>query len=120
MHFQSPYSLFPELVIVSSRNQQLVEWLPTTLGKLGAALGCYFILGNHDWYLDPAPIRHRLVELGWRDVAGTTATIDHRGCKLVIGGTERPWMGEHPNFNAAESSVTAIIDGSRALSLSVI
>ena len=37
--------------------QRLVEWLPATLGQLAAPLGCYFILGNHDWYLEPEPIR---------------------------------------------------------------
>jgi predicted MPP superfamily phosphohydrolase len=80
---------------------RLVDWLPATLGHLHAALGCYFILGNHDWYLDPEPIRRRLVELGWNDVAGKTATVAHRGHRLLIGGSERPWMGNHPDFQSA-------------------
>jgi uncharacterized protein len=94
----------PDLVVFTGDlldDKRLVEWLPTTLGRLRAAMGCYFILGNHDWYLEPAPIRRRLVELGWHDVAGKTMTIDHHGQNLVIGGTERPWMGGHPDFNAA-------------------
>ncbi|HEV3021771.1 MAG TPA: metallophosphoesterase, partial [Pirellulales bacterium] len=85
-------------------NPRLVDWLPTTLGQLRAPLGCYFILGNHDWYLDADPIRRRLVELGWHDMAGKTATIAHRGHDLVIGGTERPWMGDHPNFQSAPAA----------------
>lgn len=97
----------PDLIVFTGDlldKQCLVEWLPATLGTLRAALGCYFILGNHDWYLDPAPIRRRLVELGWHDVAGTTATIAYRGHDLLIGGTERPWMGEHPDFNSAPAA----------------
>ncbi|HVC98110.1 MAG TPA: metallophosphoesterase [Pirellulales bacterium] len=97
----------PDMVVFTGDlldDQCLVEWLPATLGKLRAAMGCYFILGNHDWYLEPEPIRRRLVELGWHDVSGTTLTIAHHGHHLVIGGTERPWMGGHPDFNSATAA----------------
>jgi hypothetical protein len=80
--------------------QELAEWIAPTLGTLTAPLGCYFILGNHDWYLDPDATRRMLSEYGWRDVAGRVVTIEHRGACMEIGGTERPWMGEHPEFNA--------------------
>jgi hypothetical protein len=82
-------------------NQQLIEWLPATLGKLSAPLGCHFILGNHDWYLKPEPIRQSLVDLGWHDVAGKTRVLQHRGRPLAIGGSELPWMGRHPDFTTA-------------------
>jgi len=107
----------PDLVVFTGDlldNQRLVEWLPATLGKLRAAMGCYFILGNHDWYLEPAPIRRQLTELGWRDVAATTVTIAHHGHNLVIGGTERPWMGSHPDFNTA---IGRALGGSKSFKL---
>ncbi|MBW3538938.1 MAG: metallophosphoesterase [Planctomycetes bacterium] len=78
--------------------QPYLDWLPTTLGRLEAPLGRYFILGNHDWPLDVPAIRRRFAEHGWVDVAGKAVAIEHRGHTLVIAGTERPWMGEHPEF----------------------
>ena len=95
--------------------QALVEWLPSTLGKLNARLGCYFILGNHDWFLKPAEIRKAMTDLGWIDVSGCTVRIEadrvsvdsttgQSGPALLIGGSERPWMGEHPSFETDEKS----------------
>jgi predicted MPP superfamily phosphohydrolase len=79
--------------------QDCNDWLPTTMGRLDAPLGRYFILGNHDWYLDHRATRQALCDCGWIDVAGRTIEIEHRGRRLAIGGTERPWMGEHPDFD---------------------
>lgn len=102
--------LEPDLIVFTGDlldDQRLVEWLPETLGRLRAPLGCYFILGNHDWYLDPEPSRRSLVDLGWHDVAGRTVTLDasppggENRPPLVIGGTERPWMGTHPDYATA-------------------
>lgn len=90
-------------------NQDLVEWLPATLGRLSAPLGCYFILGNHDWYLEPEPIRQAMVDLGWRDVSGRVETISYRGRQLTLGGSERPWMGEHPELNAAPADAFRLL-----------
>lgn len=78
--------------------QSLVEWLPETLGTVRAPLGCCFILGNHDWYLDAAAIRRTMQECDWNDVAGRVATLEHHGQTLAIGGDERPWMGAAPDF----------------------
>lgn len=90
-------------------NQQLTEWLPATLGALSAPLGCHFILGNHDWYLQPEPIRQALVELGWHDATAATRVLEHRGRKLAIGGSERPWMGRHPEFSLAPSDAFRLL-----------
>ncbi len=89
--------------------QRFSEWLPTTLGRLSAPLGCYFVLGNHDWYLDAEQIRSQLAELGWQDVAGKTTTLDHKGHPLVIGGTELPWMGTHPDFSLAPADAFRLL-----------
>lgn len=86
-----------------------LDWLPATLGRLKAPLGKYYILGNHDWLLDPPAIRRYMNDLGWRDVGSRTQTIDHQGLPLVIGGTERPWMGQHPDFGAAPESAFRLL-----------
>ena len=60
----------------------------------------FFILGNHDWYLDTRPIREAMISQGWQDMAGRHLVLDTPGPPLAIGGDERPWMGQHPNFGA--------------------
>ena len=90
-------------------DQELVEWLPATLGRLSAPLGCHFILGNHDWYLEPEPIRQALVELGWRDVSDMLHMVSHCGRPLAIGGSELPWMGRHPDFSLAPADAFRLL-----------
>ncbi len=90
--------------------QRLVEWLPTTLGRLSCPLGCYFVLGNHDWNLEPEEIRKWLEELGWRNVAGRRVVLQQEGKPpLVVAGTERPWMGRHPELNDVPSEAFRLL-----------
>jgi len=79
-------------------NDACLDWLPTTLGRLWAPLGCWFILGNHDWYLDAAEARRQLGMLGWKDATTGPSEISWRGGKLQIAGDETPWMGSAPVF----------------------
>jgi hypothetical protein len=86
--------------------QELADWIAPTLGTLAAPLGQYFILGNHDWYLDTGDTRRVLAGCGWQDVAGRVVSLDYCGARLEIGGTERPWMGKHPQFTPRPITVT--------------
>jgi len=79
---------------------EFAEWIPSTIGRLNAPLGKFFILGNHDWYLDTTSIRDVMIAHGWRDMAGSLQVLDTMGPPLAIGGDERPWMGRPPNFHA--------------------
>lgn len=84
--------------------EDLIDWLPSTLGRFKAPLGCHFVLGNHDSYLkNTVQIRSRLESLGWRDAAGRSTVIEHRGRQLLVCGSERPWMGQQPDLRAAPS-----------------
>ena len=76
-----------------------IDWLPSTLATLSAPLGCWFILGNHDWTRTPDQSRAALVAQGWTDLNSRTAVIEHRGRTMVLGGSEVPWMGTHPDFS---------------------
>ncbi len=92
----------PDLVVFTGDlldEQRLTDWLPTTLGRLDAPLGRFFILGNHDWYLEERSIHKAIEELGWINVAGRTFDLQHENHKIVIGGSEMPWMAKHPNFS---------------------
>lgn len=80
--------------------EDLVAWLPATLGRLSAPLGRFFVLGNHDSFLtNTDEIRARLVSLGWHDLAGRSHVIEHCGQPLVICGSEMPWMGTQPDLS---------------------
>lgn len=95
----------PEMIVFTGDlldRQRLIEWLPSTLGRLRATLGCHFILGNHDWVLNSDAIRTELVRLGWNDLAGKTTRFERGGKTIVMGGTERPWMGTHPDFSSTD------------------
>lgn len=90
--------------------EELIEWLPTTLGRLSAPLGCYFVLGNHDWYLsNTREIRERLEAFGWRGIAGKCASIPVQGETLAVCGTEVPWMGTHPDIAALPSAAFRLL-----------
>ncbi|MCA9117594.1 MAG: hypothetical protein KDA79_21135, partial [Planctomycetaceae bacterium] len=77
------------------------SWLPDTIGRLQAPLGCWYILGNHDRRLISDELRQMLSDLGWRNLGGRTEVIEQDGGKMVLGGSEVPWMGTHPDFTAA-------------------
>jgi predicted MPP superfamily phosphohydrolase len=113
--------------------QELVDWLPATLGQLSAPLGQYFVLGNHDWYLQPDEIRIAMSDIGWTDVAGKTFKVDHSRFQkteasgkrqfpvsqeqpgeisrspIVVGGSESPWMGSHPDFTSVPENAFRVL-----------
>ena len=94
--------LEPDLIVMTGDlidDERFIEWLPDTLGRLQAPLGRFFVLGNHEWHLEPEPTREALMALGWCNTAGLTHTIEHKGHSLVLAGTERPWMGDHPDLS---------------------
>ncbi len=93
----------PDLVLFTGDlfdNPALIDWLPRTLGLLQPPLGCYFILGNHDWHFDESEIRRSLQDLGWQDCQGRVHEIVREGGRLQLGGDERPWMGDAAAFPA--------------------
>lgn len=81
----------------------LLDWLPETLGRLRAPLGQYFILGNHDWYLDASSIRTGVERMGWTDVSGKSLEIRSQqpAPPIILAGDETPWMGAHPELDSA-------------------
>lgn len=98
--------LRPDLFIFSGDlldHQPLQDWIPDTLGRLQAPLGQFFVLGNHDWYLDAAATRRLMSQAGWTDLSRDTAKLasptDPRSAGVVICGDETPWMGSHPDLS---------------------
>jgi predicted MPP superfamily phosphohydrolase len=92
----------PDLIVFTGDlldDMELLPWLAETFGRLQAPLGCYYVLGNHDWFYGAAEIREEFARCGWQGVGGRSISVEHRGHRLEIAGTERPWMGAHPEFS---------------------
>ena len=105
-------ALKPDLFVFTGDlldDMKLLEWLPTTLGKLSAPRGQFFILGNHDWYLDAPAIRRELERLGWTDLAGRCVSLTQPAAPpIVLCGDETPWMGTHPDVSRAEPADSSV------------
>ncbi len=104
--------LSPDLICFTGDlldDMDCLDWLPATLGRLQAPLGQFYILGNHDWRLDPPPIRETMQEIGWEDVAGRMRAVSHNGLPLLISGTELPWMGHHPDLAAGPDAAFRLL-----------
>lgn len=109
-------TLNPDLMIFSGDlldDQQRLEWLPQTLGRLRGKLGQFFVLGNHDWYLDHASTRQEFVRLGWTDLSQNPVkiapTIHPDSTPLVLCGDETPWMGTHADLSGPPSDAFRIL-----------
>ncbi|NOY29965.1 MAG: metallophosphoesterase [Planctomycetes bacterium] len=67
------------------------HWLPETLGRLRAKQGVYFILGNHDFFIDANRTRKILCDAGLIYVGGSRIETQWNGAAVLITGNERPW-----------------------------
>ena len=79
----------------------LLNWFQSTFGQLKAPYGQYFILGNHDWYLDAPAVRKEFERHGWIDLSGRCmdlASTTSGAPPIVLAGDESPWMGKHPDM----------------------
>lgn len=66
-------------------------WLADVLGQLAAPQGVYFILGNHDLFIDAERTCQDLVGAGWVCVSGAWTQAVWRDATVQIGGNELPW-----------------------------
>jgi hypothetical protein len=102
----------PDLIALTGDvldNPELIDWLRPTLGRLHAPHGCYFVLGNHDREVDTPALRAELEALGWHDVAGRYLVQEIAGHPLVVAGSERPWMGSHPELASAPTDAFRLL-----------
>ena len=97
-------ALEPDLFVFSGDlfdDLELLDWLRPTLGQLKAPLGQYFVLGNHDWFLDANVVRQEYERDGWIDISSRSIELKSgkSGPPIVIAGDETPWMGTHPDLS---------------------
>ena len=75
-------------------NEACLSWLPETLCRLEARLGIYFIVGNHDKFVDVARTRDILTEAGHTCLSGRWLQVEWNGSPVILAGNERPWLTE--------------------------
>ena len=89
-------ALAPDLVAITGdlvERERCLDWLPDTLGRLRAAGGVYFVLGNHDNHVDESRMLAILAELGLVHLGGRWQQMTVGGMPLVLAGNELPWYG---------------------------
>ncbi|HEX3997902.1 MAG TPA: metallophosphoesterase [Pirellulales bacterium] len=81
-------------------NTECIDWLASTVGRLQARLGVYFVLGNHDRKVVDVPrLRKTLVECGFVDLGGRWQQLEVAGQAVVLAGNELPWLGPEPDLS---------------------
>jgi uncharacterized protein len=93
--------LRPDVIAITGdiiENQACRPWLESTLGQLCAPLGVYFILGNHDAFIDTGETRAALTDAGLICLSGRWLRADWNGASVVLGGNELPWLRPAPDL----------------------
>jgi len=87
--------LQPDLVAITGDlvdHNDLIDWLPDTLGRLDARYGVYFVLGNHDLRVDVRRLRRVLSDCGLFDLGGRWHRVDIATESVILAGNELPWI----------------------------
>lgn len=84
----------PDIVAVTGdivEGDAYIDWLPTTLGRLQARYGVFYVLGNHDRRASEAKLKKQLAECGLIHVGHDWRQIFVNDTPLVVAGNELPW-----------------------------
>ena len=94
----------PDLVAITGDlidKSDCIDWIPDTLGRLQSRSGAYFVLGNHDLWIDYRRLRQTLAECGLIDVGGRWLEIRVRGEPVILAGNELPWFSPAADLTTA-------------------
>jgi predicted MPP superfamily phosphohydrolase len=86
----------PDLTVITGDlvdNDEHIAWIPGTLGRLAARYGIYFVLGNHDRWIDTERLCRTLAQSGLVHLGGRWLQLSVRGEPIVLAGNELPWFG---------------------------
>lgn len=81
-----------------------LDWIDSTLARLHAPGGVWFVLGNHDERVEIGQLRQRLTAHSLRDVGGRSVETTLRGAPTVVCGNEAPWLGSPPQLPPADKT----------------
>jgi predicted MPP superfamily phosphohydrolase len=101
-------TLEPDVILITGDLLEVEshrDWLLDSMRPLRAKYGIYYVLGNHDYYIDADRTVRDLTELGWIHVGGTATTAAWNNYPVLIAGNEVPWLKKLANLSEfAESS----------------
>ena len=91
----------PEILLITG---DMVDSLPSEAGAVveafrgfRAPLGCYAILGNHDYFTDPRPIWRAMEGIGIQFLENRSALVPRNAGTLALVGLQDP-MAKHGHF----------------------
>lgn len=87
--------LRPDVIAITGdilENAECWPWLEATIGQLCAPLGVYYVLGNHDAFVDVGQTRQLLDGAGFTSLSGRWLRAEWNGVTVTLGGNEMPWM----------------------------
>ena len=94
-------ALEPDLVAITGdivEYAKCMSWIPSTLGRLRATSGVYYVLGNHDRKVDEFPLNTALAEAGLQYLGGTYRTLTVAAYRSYWPATKFPGTGRPPNL----------------------
>ncbi len=78
----------------------------SSLQRLRAKDGKFFVLGNHDFLDDPDALATRLRSWGFEDLTNEARMVEHEGRKICFVGLDDTWQGQ-PKMGAAKCEKNA-------------
>jgi uncharacterized protein len=69
-----------------------IDWIPDTLGRITARYGVYYVMGNHDAFIDTRRLRETMDASGLVDLGGQWLQLPVRGESVILAGNELPWL----------------------------
>jgi predicted MPP superfamily phosphohydrolase len=71
------------------------EEIAPVLGELGAPLGVYAVLGNHDWWLDAPRVTRALEAAGIPVLEDASSPVERGTCRFWLAGIGDFWESPH-------------------------
>jgi predicted MPP superfamily phosphohydrolase len=88
-------ALEPDIIVLTGdiiENDACRPWLADSLGRMQSRFGKFFILGNHDLFVDSTQTRGMLTEMGWIDFGSRSQLVALHGSPVLVAGNELPWF----------------------------
>jgi predicted MPP superfamily phosphohydrolase len=86
----------PDIIAITGdiiEYEKCLDWVPDTLGRLRAAHGVYYVLGNHDRRVEKNRLLAALAKAGLIHLGGGTLQVTVRSTPVILCGNELPWFG---------------------------
>ncbi|MBC7234618.1 MAG: metallophosphoesterase [Chloroflexi bacterium] len=94
----------PDLVALTGdfvlKSAEAIDDLAPVLAQLNPRLGIYAVLGNHEMWLDPAPVMAGLARFSIPTLINRGLHLGVGGASLYVAGLDDGWSG-HPDLSLA-------------------